>query len=141
RLLYGYMYAQPGKKLLFMGNEWGQWREWRHDESLDWHLLQYPAHQGVQRLVRDLNHLYRREKALHTLDHELAGFEWIDCSDADHSVYACLRRGRSEDAQILVVCNFTPVPRHDYRVGVPSPGFWREVLNTDAREYGGSGCG
>lgn len=141
RLLYAYMYAQPGKKLLFMGCEWGQWREWRHDESLDWHLLQYPAHQGVQRLVRDLNRLYRQEKALHSLDTEPAGFEWIDCSDADHSVFAFLRRGRSEDAQVLVVCNFTPVPRYEYRVGVPSPGFWREVLNTDAREYGGSGIG
>ena len=140
RLLFGYMYGHPGKKLLFMGGEFGQWREWVHDESLEWHALQFEDHRGLQRWVRDLNHLYRREPALHELDFDPAGYEWVDLSDAEKSIISFLRRGRS-GPPLLVVCNFTPVPRYGYRIGVPSGGFWREVLNSDAREYGGSGQG
>jgi 1,4-alpha-glucan branching enzyme len=141
RALYGYMYGQPGKKLLFMGGEFGQWREWNHDSSLDWHLLEDPAHAGLSRWVEEINALYRREPALHELDFDPAGFEWVDCNDAEQSVLTFLRKGRSTDDILLVVCNFTPVPRHNYRVGVPRGGYWREVLNSDAREYGGSGQG
>jgi 1,4-alpha-glucan branching enzyme len=141
RLLYGYMFTQPGKKLLFMGGEFGQWREWNHDESLDWHLCQYPPHAGLQRWVEDLNRLYRSEPALHELDTHPSGFEWIDCNDAPGSVISCLRNGRSTDGLVLVVCNFTPVPRLNYRVGAPRGGFWHEVRNGDAQDYGGSGYG
>jgi 1,4-alpha-glucan branching enzyme len=141
RALYGYMYGQPGKKLLFMGGEFGQWREWNHDESLDWHLLADPAHAGLSRWVEEVNAMYRREPALHELDFDPAGFEWVDCNDAERSVLTFLRKGRSTGDIILVVCNFTPVPRHNYRVGVPRGGGWREMLNSDGREYGGSGQG
>jgi 1,4-alpha-glucan branching enzyme len=141
RLLYGYMYTQPGKKLLFMGGEFGQWREWNHDTSLDWHLCQDPAHARLQRWVEDLNQLYRREPGLYELDTHPAGFEWMDCNDTLLSVVSCLRRGRSTGDLILSVCNFTPVPRLNYRVGAPRGGFWREVLNSDAPDYGGSGYG
>lgn len=140
RLLLAYMYSQPGKKLLFMGGELAQWREWRHDDSLDWHLLQFAPHEGVRRLVADLNHLYRAEPALHELDCDRAGFEWVDCNDAHESVLSYLRCS-GHGAPVLVVCNFTPVPRMDYRVGVPIPGFWRELLNSDGSDYGGSGMG
>ncbi len=141
RLLLAYMYAQPGKKLLFMGGEFGQWREWLHDESLEWHLAGFDRHVGLQRLVADLNGLYRYEPALHELDCDPAGFEWIDANDADNSVLSFIRRGRSTDDIVVVACNFTPVPRYNYRVGVPRSGFWREVLNSDATEYWGSGHG
>lgn len=141
RLLLGYMYAQPGKKLLFMGGEFGQWREWDHDSSLDWHLLDYGFHQGVQRWCRDLNALYRRLPALHELDCEFSGFEWVEAGDAESSVLAFLRLACRRQDCALIVCNFTPVVRHGYRVGVPHAGFWREVLNSDALEYGGSGQG
>jgi 1,4-alpha-glucan branching enzyme len=141
RLLYGYMYTQPGKKLLFMGGEFGQWREWHHDESLDWHLCQYPLHAGLQRWVEDLNRLYRSEPVLYELDTHPSGFEWIDCNDAPASVVSCLRKGRSTDDLVLVVCNFTPVTRLNYRVGAPRSGYWREMRNSDAHEYGGSGYG
>ncbi len=141
RLLYGTMYAQPGKKLFFMGGEFGQWREWNHEESLDWHLAQFAPHAGLQRWVGDLNRLYRREPALHALDCDWAGFEWIDANDSEQSVLSFIRKGRSTDETLLVVGNFTPVPRAAYRVGVPRGGEWREVLNSDAREYGGSGWG
>jgi 1,4-alpha-glucan branching enzyme len=141
RLLYGYMYTQPGKKLLFMGGEFGQWREWHHEESLDWHLCQYPPHAKLLRWIEDLNRLYRQEPALYELDTQPAGFEWIDCNDAPASVVSCLRRGRSTSDLILIVCNFTPVSRLNYRVGAPRGGFWREVLNGDAQDYGGSGYG
>ncbi len=141
RALYGYMVGQPGKKLLFMGGEFGQWREWNHDESLDWHLLADPAHAGISRWVQEMNALYRREPALHELDFDPAGFEWVDRHDAEQSVLAFLRKGKSTGDVFLVVCNFTPVPRHNYRVGVPRGGFWREMRNSDAREYGGSGQG
>ncbi|MEM1981792.1 MAG: 1,4-alpha-glucan branching protein GlgB [Candidatus Hadarchaeales archaeon] len=140
RLLFGYMYGHPGKKLLFMGGEFGQWREWVHDESLEWHALEYEDHRGLQRWVRDLNHLYRREPSLHELDFEPEGYEWVDFKDVEQSVISFLRKGRNSPP-VLVVCNFTPVPRYGYRIGVPQGGFWREVLNSDAREYGGSGLG
>jgi len=141
RLLYGYQYTQPGKKLLFMGAEIGQWAEWNHDTSLDWHLLQYAPHQGIHRWLEDLNRLVRTEPALYEQDFSPTGFEWIDPNDADNSVLSYLRRGRAEGSELLIVCNFTPVPRQNYRVGVPRLGFWREVLNSDASIYGGSGWG
>jgi len=141
RLLLGYMYTHPGKKLLFMGGEFGQWREWSHEESLDWNLLQYTPHQGVQRWVQDLNRFYRKEPALYELDFERDGFEWIDFRDWENSLVSFIRRGKSTREIVLAVCNFTPVPRFGYRVGVPVGGFWKEVLNSDGREYGGSGLG
>jgi 1,4-alpha-glucan branching enzyme len=141
RLLFAYMFAQPGKKMLFMGGEFGVWNEWNHETSLDWHLLQYGAHAGVQRAVRDLNRLHREQPALHELDFDHAGFEWIDANDADNSMLAFLRHGRRPEDVLLIVCNFTPVPRSGYRVGVPHEGFWRELFNSDAREYGGGGQG
>ncbi|HHT9135043.1 MAG TPA: 1,4-alpha-glucan branching protein GlgB [Candidatus Avalokitesvara rifleensis] len=141
RLLFGYMYAHPGKKLIFMGGEFGQRREWYHEESLHWHLLKYPPHQDLQRWVRDLNHFYRSEPAAHELDFEPGGFEWIDCGDSEQGIVSFVRRARTTKDIILVICNFTPVVRHGYRVGVPMGGFWREVLNSDAEEYGGSGQG
>jgi len=141
RLLLGYMYAMSGKKLLFMGGEFGQRGEWNHEESLEWHLLAYEPHQGLQRWVRDLNALYRNEPALYLLDCEPAGFEWVDCSDAESSVISWIRKTPAGDSTILAVCNFTPVPRTGYRVGVPQGGMWREVLNSDAADYGGSGMG
>ncbi|RJX35156.1 MAG: 1,4-alpha-glucan branching protein GlgB [Desulfarculus sp.] len=139
RLLYCYQYGQPAKKLLFMGGEFGQWAEWSHEAALDWHLLAYPPHQGLQRLVSDLNRLYARQPALQE-DLRPGGFEWVDCNDADNSVLAFLRWGRQGQA-LLVVCNFTPVPRSGYWVGVNQGGPWREVLNSDAEIYGGSGWG
>ena len=141
RLLFGYMYAQPAKKLLFMGGEMGQWDEWYHESSLAWHLLDQPLHSGLQRWVQDLNRLYRNESALHEQDFDPAGFEWIDCNDALQSTRSLLRKGRSTDDMVIVVLNFTPVPRHNYRVGVPRSGFWKEVLNSDAQDYGGGGQG
>ena len=139
RLLLGYMYAQPGKKLLFMGGELGQRKEWNHDDSLEWDLLQYDRHIELQHWVAELNRLYRRETALHELDCEAAGFEWVSGSDSEQSALSFLRKGRSASDTILVVANFTPVPRPDYRVGVPQAGFWKEILNSDDKEYGGSG--
>jgi len=141
RLLYGYMFGHPGKKLLFMGCEFGQWREWNHDSSLDWHLLQWLPHQGMQRWVRDLNTFYRGEPAAHQLDCCAAGFEWVDCDDYHASVISFLRKRREDAGSLLYVCNFTPVPRSAYRVGVPTGGYWQEVLNSDATLYGGSGIG
>jgi 1,4-alpha-glucan branching enzyme len=141
RLLLGYMYSQPGKKLLFMGGELGQWGEWQHDGSLEWHLLQYQRHAQIQRWVKDLNQFYRSQPALHQLDCDQAGFEWIDGSDADHSVISFIRRGKSTGGIVLAVCNFTPMTHFNYRVGVPHQSFWRESLNSDAQEYGGSGQG
>ncbi|RMD54750.1 MAG: 1,4-alpha-glucan branching protein GlgB [Nitrospirae bacterium] len=141
RLLYGYMYTHPGKKLLFMGSEIGQWREWVHDDSLEWYLLQYDTHRGVQQWVKDLNHFYKWEPAVHQLDFNSKGFEWIDYSDWQQSVIAFIRKGFSTDTLILVVCNFTPIPRYNYKVGVPRGGYWKEVLNSDSVYYGGSGHG
>jgi 1,4-alpha-glucan branching enzyme len=141
RLLFGYMWAQPGKKLLFMGGEIGQWHEWFHDASIDWHLAAYERHAGVQRLVADLNRLYRDEPALHRHDCDTSGFQWIDADDADHSVLAFLRRGDSDSQVVLAVCNFTPMVWRDYRIGVPRGGRWRELLNSDSSIYGGSDQG
>ncbi|MEW6439726.1 MAG: 1,4-alpha-glucan branching protein GlgB [bacterium] len=141
RLLYGYMYGHPGKKLLFMGAELAQWREWSHEESLEWHGLEYPSHQGVHRWVRDLNRLYRTEPALYDLDFAMDGFEWVDFCDWESSIISFLRKGKSKRDLVLVVCNFTPVPRERYRVGVPRAGFWRELLNSDSDVYGGSNVG
>ncbi len=136
-----FMWTHPGKKLLFMGGEFAQEREWNHDIGLDWQLLGEPLHEGVRRLVRDLNHLYRGTPALHRLDCEPEGFHWIDVANAAESVVSYMRRGRDPHEVAVIVCNFTPVPRENYRIGVPQPGRYRERINTDAVEYGGSGIG
>jgi len=140
RLLYTYMYAQPAKKLLFMGSEFGQWDEWNHEKSLDWHLAGFDRHAQIQSLLRQLNRLYRSEPALHELEFEPAGFLWIDADDASQSCYSFLRRSRS-GGLMLVILNCTPVPRPGYRVGVPRAGEWQEIFNSDAIEYGGAGIG
>lgn len=141
RALFGLMYSHPGKKLLFMGGEFGQRSEWNHDSSLEWHLLDQPGHVGVQNWVRDLNHFYRDDPAMHQLDFQPEGYEWVDFHDAESSVLSYLRKGRDPEDTVLVVCNLTPVPRTNYAVGVPEPGWWREVLNSDAEIYGGAGYG
>jgi 1,4-alpha-glucan branching enzyme len=141
RTLYGFMYAHPGKKLLFMGGEFGQWHEWNHDASLDWHLLDHPLHAGLQHFVEDLNAIYAREPALHEVDFESPGFEWIDCNDYESSVISLMRRGRQAGEPVVVVLNWTPLVRQSYRVGVPEPGYYRELLNSDASTYGGSNVG
>ncbi|MBP1465776.1 1,4-alpha-glucan branching protein GlgB [Candidatus Chloroploca sp. M-50] len=141
RLLYSYMYGQPGKKLIFMGSEFGQWREWKHDESLDWHLMMFPSHRGIADTLADLNRLYVSEPALAELDTDPDGYEWIDANDADNSTYSFLRKARSNGDQILVVMNATPIIRENYRVGVPRGGWWEELFNSDAKEYWGSGVG
>ncbi|MEO6306389.1 MAG: 1,4-alpha-glucan branching protein GlgB [Nitrospiraceae bacterium] len=141
RLLFGYMYAQPGKKLLFMGGEFGQRREWAHDRTVEWDLLKDDRHSGIQQWITDLNRLYCNEPALYEHDFVPAGFEWVDCTDVESSVISLLRKGKSTDEVVLIVCNFTPVPRPNYRIGVPHGGFWKEVLNSDATQYGGRGWG
>jgi len=141
RLLYTYMYGHPGKKLLFMGGEFGQWSEWRHDVSLEWHLLQYEPHQRLQRLIKDLNRLYASEPALYEVDFEHTGFEWLDLHNWEESVIAFLRKGRRPDDYLIFALNFTPVPRVGYRLGVPEGIFYRELLNSDSAEYGGSNLG
>ncbi|HBG50743.1 MAG TPA: 1,4-alpha-glucan branching enzyme, partial [Gammaproteobacteria bacterium] len=141
RLLYGYMWAHPGKKLLFMGGEFGQRREWQHEESLEWHVLQYPLHDSLQRWIGDLNHQYRTHPALHAVDFNPEGFAWVDFQDWENSVLAFLRQGKNPDDVVLIVCNFTPVPRNNYRIGVPQGGLWEELLNSDAAIYGGSNIG
>ena len=141
RAYYGFMWCHPGKKLLFMGSEIAQRREWNHDTGLDWQLLDDDRHRGVQLLLRDLNALYRSEPALHVRDADPEGFRWVALHDDANSVFAWLRHGRDGQRPLLVVCNFTPVPRYGYRLGVPQPGVWRELLNTDAALYGGSNLG
>ena len=141
RLLYAYMYAQPAKKLLFMGAEFGQWAEWSHESSLEWHLLQHESHRGIQNWVMDLNKAYRAQRALHELDCDPSGFEWIDGSDSQQSMLSFMRRSRGGDEMIAAIFNFTPVPRHNYRVGVPRKGHWQEILNSDGDSYGGAGFG
>ncbi|MBF0269758.1 MAG: 1,4-alpha-glucan branching protein GlgB [Alphaproteobacteria bacterium] len=141
RAYYGFMYGQPGKKLLFMGCEFGQENEWNYQTSLDWHLMGDTMHEGARRCVADLNHLYRDTPALHELDCDPAGFSWIDCNDRDNSVISWLRKSKGEQDVVLLVSNFTPVLRHGYRVGVPRAGFWQEILNTDSAYYGGSDAG
>ena len=141
RLLFAYMFAQPGKKLIFMGCEFGQVSEWSHDRSLDWDVLVYPVHRGLMNWVEQLNRLYRAESSLHWFDNDPKGFEWVDCNDAPMSVISLLRKGKAGENPILIACNFTPVPRLGYMVGVPTGGYWKELLNSDALEYGGSGMG
>ena len=141
RLLYGYMFGHPGKKLLFMGSEIGQWTEWNHEGSVEWHLLQYPFHQGVQKLIKDLNHLLKSEPALHQIDFSGEGFHCIDVNDWEQGVISFVRKTHRPEEEIIIVCNLTPVVRDRYRIGVPEPGMWKEILNTDAAEYGGSGVG
>jgi len=141
RLLLAYMFAEPGKKLLFMGNEFAQEREWNHDAALDWELLDQPHHSAVRLLVGDLNRLYLSQPALHALEYSPACFQWIDVHDGEKNVLSFLRMGNGPRELIAVVCNFSPVPRANYRIGVPERGFWREMLNTDAKQYGGSGRG
>jgi 1,4-alpha-glucan branching enzyme len=141
RLLLGYMFASPGKKLLFMGAEMAAWDEWQHDESLPWHLLDEPQRRSFSRWLAALNEAYRNEPALHALDCDPSGFEWIDTNDSERSVISFLRKSPKGHEQIAVVCNFTPVPRQNYRIGAPRGGFWRELLNSDATEHGGSGQG
>ena len=140
RMFYAWMYGQPGKKLLFMGGEFGQWREWNHDTSLDWHLLDLPKHDGLRRLVQHLNYTYKSEPALWQQDDSYDGFEWIDFHDADNSVVSFVRKSREREMIVFIV-NATPVVRHNYRLGVPRPGFYREIINTDAETYGGSNVG
>ena len=141
RTLYGYMYGHPGKKLLFMGSELGQWREWHHDGSLDWHLLDEPAHAALRRYVQALNWHYRAEPALHQLDFDPSGFRWIDCNDNENSVVSLVRYARDPRDFVVMLFNFTPVPRHDYRIGVPAPGHYAERLNSDSALFGGSNVG
>ncbi len=141
RLLLGFQYLHPGKKLLFMGGEFGQWNEWNHESSLDWHLLEQPAHHGLQRFVQDLNRLHRSEPAAHRRDFSDDGFAWVDLHDAERSILSFLRNSGALRDSVLAVCNFTPLPRDNYRVGVPCGGHWREILNSDATLYGGSGQG
>jgi 1,4-alpha-glucan branching enzyme len=141
RALFGYMYGHPGKKLMFMGAEFGQWHEWNHDASLDWHLLDDAGHAGLQQWVRDLNHMYQTEPALYEVDSDGAGFAWIDCHDHENSVVSFLRRARDPNDEVVVIVNFTPVPRYGYRIGVPGAGWYRELLNSDSTVYGGSNVG
>jgi 1,4-alpha-glucan branching enzyme len=141
RLLFAYMFAQPGKKLLFMGCEFGQVSEWSHDRSLDWDVLQYPVHRGLMNWVEQLNRVYRSESPLYWFDNDPKGFEWVDCNDAPTSVISLLRKGKERENPILIACNFTPVTRLGYLVGVPVDGYWKELLNSDGLEYGGTGTG
>jgi 1,4-alpha-glucan branching enzyme len=139
RLLFCYMYTHPGTKLMFMGGEFGQTAEWNHEKSLDWHLLDYGVHQGVQRLVRDLNHFYRNEPGLYRYQFEAKGFEWIDYSDHENSVIAFQRMADTKEELLIIICNFTPETRRHYRVGVPYRGQWKEAFNSDDTKYAGSG--
>ena len=141
RTLYAYMFAMTGKKLLFMGGEIAQKQEWRHDGQLDWHLLEEPKHKGMQQWVRDLNRLYIGEPCLHELDNQHEGFEWIDCNDAAASIISLMRKAKTTKEVMVCVLNFTPIVRQNYRVGLPGPGYWTEVLNSDANSYGGSNVG
>jgi 1,4-alpha-glucan branching enzyme len=141
RCLLGYMWAHPGKKLLFMGGEFGQRREWQHDAALEWFVLEHAEHRGLRDWVRDLNRYYRAAPALYQRDFDASGFAWVDADDAQNSVAGFLRLPSGAGRPLLIVCNFTPVPRRNYVLGVPAGGFWREVLNSDATVYGGSGQG
>ena len=139
RLLFGYMFTQPGKKLLFMGCEFGQWSEWNHEKSLDWHLLEHSPHRGVQLWVKHLNQLYRTERALYENDFSADGFEWIDCNDSENCILIMLRKGNLPEDSLVIILNFTPVPREGYRLGVPHDGNWKEILNSDSKIFFGSG--
>jgi len=141
RLLFGYMFAHPGKKTLFMGMDIGQWNEWNHESSIDWHLLDYETHNGLKNWVRELNNTYRKYPALHEIDFKGDGFKWIDANDAYNSILSFIRFSRGKKNTVIAVCNMTPVPRYNYRIGVPEEGRWKEILNSDALNYGGSGQG
>ncbi|MBI4684196.1 MAG: 1,4-alpha-glucan branching protein GlgB [Nitrospirae bacterium] len=141
KLLYGFMFGHPGKKLLFMGGEFGQWDEWDHEYSIDWHLLQYEPHQKLQKYMKDINRLYLSEPSLYEIDFNYLGFEWIDFHDSEQSTISFLRRAKNSEDILIFVYNFTPVPRYDYRIGVPQSGFYKEILNSDAAVYLGSNIG
>jgi 1,4-alpha-glucan branching enzyme len=141
RLLLGYMFAEPGKKLLFMGGEFGQINEWNYATELSWELMARPEHKGLKEFTRDLNHLYLSEPCIYEWDNDWRGFEWVDFRDSDSTVASFIRRGKDPEQMIMFVFNFTPVPRYGYRLGVPRPGFWRELLNSDSMIYGGSDVG
>lgn len=141
RAAYGFMYGHPGKKLSFMGNEFGQFIEWNFKQSMDWNLLNYDMHRKLRDYVRDLNKLYATHKALYEVDFDYAGFEWLDCNDSDNSIVSFIRKGKSPEDTLVFVCNFTPVVRHDYRIGVPEAGYYKEILNSDSEIYGGSNVG
>jgi 1,4-alpha-glucan branching enzyme len=141
RMLFAYMFGHPGKKLLFQGMDFGQGDEWTESRSVDWHLLQYPLQSGLQRSVADLQRIYRSEPALHEVDFDWRGFEWLESHDNENSVFAFLRRAQNPNDTLAVVCNFTPVPRNEYRVGVPTGGPWREIFNTDSSLYAGGNIG
>ncbi len=141
RVLYSYMYAQPGKKLLFMGSEFGQWKEWDFTQSLDWNLIDWPLHKGLQRLVAELNRIYKTETAFHEVEFGWEGFEWLEANDAENSVLTWIRKSRDCSEFIIAVFNFTPIPRYNYRVGAPFEGVWAEIFNSDAKDFGGSGHG
>ncbi|HKT81625.1 MAG TPA: alpha amylase C-terminal domain-containing protein, partial [Vicinamibacterales bacterium] len=141
RALYGFMYGHPGKKLLFMGSEFGQWQEWSHDRSLDWPLLDDPAHAALRRYVQALNWIYHSEPALHENDFDQSGFSWIDCHDNENSVLSFCRFGKDPSEFVVVLLNFTPVPRSGYRIGVPLAGTYVELINSDSAIFGGSNVG
>ncbi|HEY0379780.1 MAG TPA: alpha amylase C-terminal domain-containing protein, partial [Pyrinomonadaceae bacterium] len=141
RALYGYMWAHPGKKLLFMGGELGQWREWNNEQSLDWHLLDEPEHKGLRLLIADLNRLYAEHAELAASDADPAGFQWLEANDAQGNTAAFLRKSKAGERQVVCVCNFSPIVRDGYRLGLPLPGRYRQILNTDAARYGGGGVG
>lgn len=141
RLFFGFMFTHPGKKLLFMGSEIGQWKEWDFNSSLEWHLLNWEPHRKLQKFIKDLNHIYRQESSLYQVDFHHSGFEWIDFHDVDNSIISFLRKDKNQEEFLVIVCNFTPVPRKNYRIGVPSEGFYREILNSDSEIYGGSNMG
>ncbi len=140
RLLLSYMYASSGKKLLFMGGEFAQFEEWNHDKSLDWHLLEFESHKGIQNIVRDLNHIYKTEKALHEKDHDVDGFLWLHFQDVDNSIFSFLRKAQNDEF-IICIFNATPVVRYDYRIGVPKEGVYKEIFNSDSIYYWGSNVG
>jgi 1,4-alpha-glucan branching enzyme len=141
RAYFGFMWGHPGKKLLFMGSEFAQRQEWNHDQSLDWHLLEQPEHEGVKQLVKDLNALYRQQPALYQQDCSAQGFEWLDDDNSEQSIFAFLRKGNPDSPPVLVVSNMTPTPHYNYQLGVPEKGFYREALNSDSSQYGGSNIG
>jgi 1,4-alpha-glucan branching enzyme len=141
RLLYGFMFTHPGKELLFMGVEIGQWDEWNHDKSIDWHLLQFTSHSCLQKFVKDMNNIHHTEPALYEVDFDPSGFEWIDFRDAESSVISFMRKAKDPDDFLVIICNFTPVPRTGYRIGVPANCFYKEILNSDSAVYWGSNMG
>jgi 1,4-alpha-glucan branching enzyme len=141
RLLYGFMFSHPGKKLSFMGGELGQWDEWNHDKSIDWHLLRFTPHKCLQKFVMDLNHIYKSESSLSEVDFHYQGFEWIDFRDSDNSTISFMRKAKDTNDLLIIACNFTPVPRMDYRIGVPVISLYKEILNSDSQIYWGSNMG